>query len=179
MMRILSVKIIRQWAFTLLVGLWAVAGCSSGGGGSPSVSFSPSESTLAVGDTVEVTVEVKHVKDAYYAAFDLTYDPAVLEFVSGEEGLFFSRSGAEDTVFAVAKTVGPPGRLSVGVTRLDGADGVSGGGSLMTLTFQGLSQGSSPLTFSQPHGFRDSADEEVPIKTWTAGVLNVNQAVAE
>jgi hypothetical protein len=159
--------------------VWTLYGC--GGGGSDSgpmpatvkVSASPENGTVSSGVTVSRTVEVQNIGDTFYTAFDLTYNPEVIQFVEGTEGTFLSQDGSDETSFQIALENGVPGRLTVGLTRMGPIGEVSGTGTLLALTFKAVGPGASPLAFQDPKGFRNGANEDIAIHAWQDGTVTV------
>lgn len=151
-------------------------GCGNEGGGglpptppsSPKVLFStPSTSnTVNQGDTFTRTVEVRGVEKAFNAAFDLTYDPTVIQYVGAAEGPFLSRNRLDSTSFSTALQDGAQGRIVTGLTRLGRVDGVSGNGALVTLSFQAIGLGSTTLAFADPKGLKNNVNQDMTIDSW-------------
>jgi len=169
-----------------------LAGCGgggndgSGGGGSGSrppqpgirdalVSLSPKTKTVAVGATVTQTIDATAMENAYYTAFDVTYDPQILKHVGQLEGDFLTGTGrhASSSLFQVALENGVPGRLKIGVTRLGTTTGISGHGTLAVLTFEAVGRGTTTLAFDSPKGIRTFDDEEVPVLGWKPATVTV------
>jgi len=157
-----------------------------GGGGSGSrppqpviqdalVSLSPKTKTVAVGATVTQTVDVTALENAYYAAFDVTYDPQVLKHVGQLEGDFLAGTGTNvsSSKFQVSLDDGVPGRLKVGVTRLGTTTGVFGEGRLAVLTFEAVGRGATTVAFDLPKGIRTFDDTEVVVMGWKPATVTV------
>ena len=89
----------------------------------------------AVGDQVEVIVQVGNVSDLYGVALDVVYDPAVYKFVSAAKDDFLASDG-RDINFAAALEDGYEGRLVMGVSRIGDVDGLAGTGAVMTARFE-------------------------------------------
>ena len=165
-----------RWAsFFVVVLLLLPFGCdSSGGGGTkPQIKFSRNSLVIDQGTTFEHTVEVRGLDNVYYTAFDVEYDPDIIEYLSAEEGSYMNQNGADDTLFEIALEDGIPGRLSVGVSRTGTAPTVSGSGPLLTLTFRATAPGNTTLSFTNPRGFRDETDQEATVDTWKEGTITV------
>jgi len=94
-------------------------------------------SKVAVGDEVEVVMQVANVKDLYGVALDLVYDPAVYKYISASKGDFLSSDGKNNN-FAAALEDGFEGRLVMGVSRVGEVKGVAGTGAVMTARFEVL-----------------------------------------
>ena len=183
---------------TMMLGLFLLmaagpAGCGGGGGGGdeggggsgsrppqpviqdPLVSLSPKTKTVAVGATVTQTIEVTAMENAYYAAFDVTYDPQVLKHVGQLEGDFFSGTGTNisSSMFQASLDDGVPGRLKVGITRLGTTTGVFGEGTLAVLTFEAVGRGATTVAFAPPKGIRTFDDKEVHVAGWEPATVTV------
>lgn len=144
-----------------------------GGAGLVKVSIYPASATVASGATYTCTVELNNVGEAFYAAFDLTYDPKVIEFLTAKEEGFLSRDGSDPTEMQVVLQNGESGKLMIGLTRLGPIGGVSGTGRLVALTFKAVGPGVTTLAFSDPKGIRDSTDQDVPMDAWDNATLRV------
>ena len=168
-------KIIILGGLALLMLAAGCNGSSSGSGGTPisRVSISPSVEEVASGVTFSRTVEVQDIGDSFYIAFDLTFDPNVIQFVNASEGPFFTGNAADPTSVQAALQDGVQGRLTIGLTRLGLIGNVSGTGTLMTLVFQAVGQGTSQLVFEQPRGLRNDARQDVAVGAWEDGTVTV------
>src|SRR3989344_2540836 len=135
------------------------------------ISLDPASVATAVGSPFTVTIRVADVTDLFGVAFDLLFDPAVLKFVSSAEGDFLNRDGASPVFFAEEFD---PGDVNVGYTRLPPEIGVTGGGNLMTMTFEALAEGSSNLAFLFAPDFSliDSQSSAIPAD-WHDAVVTV------
>ena len=137
------------------------------------VFLTPASSTVNPGDTFTRTVKVQNVGGTFYAAFDMTYDPKVIEYLDATEGAFLNRNGVDATSFQAALQDGKQGRITIGITRLGVIGNVSGEGTLLTLTFRAVGPGSTSLAFADLKGFKDSANKDVVIGEWESGTVTV------
>jgi len=137
------------------------------------VAFSPIADALSLGRTVSFPVEVRNVADTFYSAIDIAYDPTILEFHGAIEGTFLNRHGADPTSFQAALQNGKPGRIIVGISRLGRIGGVSGGGTLLSLSFKAIRSGTTTLAFADPKAIRGSDHRDVPVDVWEDGVVVV------
>jgi hypothetical protein len=86
---------------------------------------------VSMGDIFEIDVTVDpHGNSVYGAQYDLTFNPAILQFVKQTKGDFLSQA------------------IEYGETRMGAEDGVTGAGVLATITFEAVSAGSTDLEFS-------------------------------
>ena len=136
-------------------------------------SLSPSTGTVSPGETFDSSVELRNVGDTFFAAFDILYDPTVVEYVDAREGSFLNQEGTGPTAFRVGPHDEEPGRLKVGLTRLGPIGDVSGSGTLLTLTFKALDYGSTTLAFSNPKGLKTADNLDTVIDTWENGTITV------
>ena len=117
----------------------------------------PVRQTADVGDTVIVKIEVSDVTDLYVFQFDITFDPTVLEAVSISEGDFLSSHG---TTTGLAGTIDNTLGTITGTTcALTGATGATGSGTLATITFNALADGTSNIVLSNVVLSNSSASE--------------------
>lgn len=177
--------------FVILLSL-ALGGCGggkddgslTGPAGSPAASASvvvlPDRTVVNQGQTFTRTVQARNVDGAFYAAFDMLYDPAVLEFVKAEEGPFLTRQGADSTSMQTKVQSGTTmldsralKRVTIGLTRLGQIGDVIGTGNLVVLTFKAVGAGESPLILDEPRGIKDMSNQEVAINNWVDGTVTV------
>lgn len=145
----------------LLLVLCAACGSESGPSeppppppGSPEVSFTPASTTPPAnsvslqqnstsGARLALDVRLTGVENVAALAFDLVFNPQVMNFAEFSEGDFFASGG--DVSTQVAEN--PEGRLIVGVALLGATEGVSGDGVAITLVFNAVSNGGSSFSF--------------------------------
>ena len=154
-----------------------LSGCGSGSSNKSNpqskVLLTLASNTVNPGDTFSRTVKVQNIGGTFYAAFDMTYDPEVIEYLDATEGTFLNRNGTDATSFQAALQDGKQGRITIGMTRLGPIGNVSGDGTLLTLTFRAVGPGSTSLAFADPKGFKDSANQDVRIGEWESGSVTV------
>ncbi len=111
----------------------------------------PSIGRLAVGSVFTVNVTVENTVNIYAVQVDMRYDPQVLIITGITEGPFLSSTGPTATLNNTAQpmnTTPPTARVIFVDTKLgNDTKDASGNGTLFTLTFQVLSNGSTPLQF--------------------------------
>lgn len=106
------------------------------------VSMNVSDVTPNIGDTITVDVDVTNTTDLFSYGFEIGYDPAVLSFVSASQGSFLNESGAISTSFQSGLENGVAGTLLVAEARtIDPKVGISGSGSLLTMSFDVIGGG--------------------------------------
>jgi general secretion pathway protein D len=115
-----------------------------------------------------VAVQVRGIENLYSAPLFVKYDPAMLEMVNLNEGLFLKQDG-QSTVFSNSPNR-TTGQVIVGYKQGTGGKGVSGSGILFNLNFKALAEGETGLevnriNFRNPEGVRlQVAPETVTIE---------------
>lgn len=106
------------------------------------ISLTSSASQVTNGSTFTVSVDVSNVTDLFGASFDLQYDKTVFSKTAITDGGFL----AAPVVLSYAEDI-QSGKFAVGVSSTAGTSGgrtgVSGSGTLCTITFQAISTGSA------------------------------------
>jgi general secretion pathway protein D len=120
--------------------------------GSASFCFDPPAITQPHGSTFAVNVLVAGAQNAYSVPLQVTYDSKMLQVVNVSNGTFLSQDG--QAVALVHRDDDSSGTLQITATRPPGATGISGQGTVVTLTFLAKSAGQSTLAISKG-GTRD------------------------
>ena len=136
------------------------------------VVISPPSGAVSQGSVFTRTVEVQNLKGTFFAAFDVTYNPAVIEFQNVAEGTFLNKNGTDATSVQVALQNAAQGSVAVGLTRLGPIGDVSGSGMLLTLTFKAVGPGITRLAFQHPRGLKNSDNQDVT-SSWEDGTVTV------
>ncbi|HTC76366.1 MAG TPA: tetratricopeptide repeat protein [Edaphobacter sp.] len=112
--------------------------------GGPPVSFTvvPPSSNQAVGSTFQVAVMLGNARDISSVPLQLKFNPAVLQLVNVDTGDLLSRDGQLASLVHREDN----GLVAISTTRPPNAAGVSGQGTLCTLTFKAVAAGDSDLT---------------------------------
>ncbi|HEY5649155.1 MAG TPA: cohesin domain-containing protein, partial [Nitrospiria bacterium] len=139
------------------------------------VTLSPAHHSAQTGEMIVHTVEVQDLGETYFSAFDILYNPDVIEFVDSNEGNFMNQGGSDPTSMEVALQDGIPGRLTVGLSRLGLVGDISGDGTLLTLRFRGLNPGITTISFSPPMGFKGLGNKPTLIHAWNNGTVTVEE----
>ena len=105
------------------------------------LSVLPSSGSLGLGSEVQLTLWVTGGVNVNAFDVTVTYDPAVLSLSKWEKGAYLSS-------LAVVSQVNQPGLLQVAATQL-AQPAVSGDGALLTMTFMGISEGSSDIVIAE------------------------------
>lgn len=102
--------------------------------------------TVSVGRQFTLEVRVSDVLELGAAPFVLTYDPALVEFVSAAPGGFLSQDGRPAAFSAKPDAAG--GSVTVSLARAAGTGGASGGGTLLSAMFRAKGRGTASFGFS-------------------------------
>ena len=127
--------------------------------GAASFAFDPASVTQATGSTFAVNVLLRGAQNVYSVPLQVSYDPNVLQVVNVSNGGLLSQDGQ---AVALVHRDDPPGALQISATRPPGANGVSGQGAVVTLTFLAKGSGQSALTISKG-GARDPAMQPMQV----------------
>ncbi len=106
----------------------------------------PADQTVTIGDDVYIKIHIDGAVDLGAFEFKLAYDPAKLQFIGTSDPL-------AGFLHSTGRTVFPTTSLSAGVVAYGeystgAAAGPEGAGDLVTLHFQAMATGTSPLTLS-------------------------------
>jgi general secretion pathway protein D len=138
-----------------------------GAGGPASFVFDPATITEKAGSTFSVNVVLTGAQNAYSVPLQVTYDSKTLQVVNVSNGNFLSQDG--QAVALVHRDDDSSGTLQITATRPPGASGVSGQGTVVTLTFMAKSVGQSTLAISRG-GARDPGMQPIPVAGAAAAV---------
>jgi hypothetical protein len=111
------------------------------------VSIDPASSSVNVGNSTTLDVDISNVTDLYAFQFDLSYASGTLSSLSIVEGSFLPTVGATFFIPGMIDNVG--GTIaSTADTLLGTGPGVNGTGTLAILTLTGLAPGTSGIDLS-------------------------------
>lgn len=140
------------------------------------LSIDPATTTVNVGDTFSVNINIAGVEDLFSYNFDLLFDPDILLFQSITEGAFLT-SGGDATFFIDGDGLTTPGIVAFTTSAIFGATGVSGGGTLAIATFEAKMAGETDITFPDQFPFQllfsDSIDMPIAVSAFE-GTVQVN-----
>jgi general secretion pathway protein D len=122
--------------------------------------FDPGEITAAKGSTFVVNLQISGAQNVYSVPVQMNYDPAKLQLVNVSNGGFLSQDG--QAVAVVHREDESTGTLQITATRPPGAGGVSGQGTVVTMTFQAKASGQTPLTITRG-GARDPGQQSITV----------------
>jgi len=127
--------------------------------GPATFSFDPASVAQAKGSTFAVNIVLSGAQNAYSVPLQLTYDPKMLQVVNVSNGGFLSHDG--QAVALVHRDDDTTGTLQITATRPPGAGGISGEGTVVTLTLVAKAPGQSALTIARG-GVRDPGMQSAP-----------------
>jgi general secretion pathway protein D len=131
------------------------------------LSFDPPQITQPVGATFAVNVNLEKAQNIYQVPVQINYDPKQLQLLNVSNGNFLSRDG--QAVALVHRPDETSGTLQVSASRPPGSGGVSGQGTVFTLTFMAKAGGQSTLSVSRA-GARDPNMQPVQVSAGQATV---------
>ena len=136
-------------------------------GGAPSFLFDPPTIQATKGGTFAVNLLISGAQNVYSIPIQLNYDPKLLQLVNVSNGGFLSQDG--QAVALVHREDETVGQLQITATRPPGAGGVSGQGTVVTMTFQAKADGQTPLTITRG-GARDPGLQAITVNGAQAAV---------
>jgi general secretion pathway protein D len=134
-----------------------------------SFAFDPATVNVTKGSTVAVNVMLNGAQNVYSVPLQVSYDPKLLQVVNISNGGFLSQDGQAVALMHRGEDDGG-GTLQINASRPPGAQGVSGQGSVVTLTLLAKSSGQGTLTISKG-GARNPGMQSIPV---AGAVANVN-----
>jgi len=111
------------------------------------VSFDPANLNQAVGSTFTVNVSLVGAQNVYSVPLQITYNPSVLQLLNVSNGPLLEQDG--QPVALVHRDDAMAGIVQLTASRPPGASGVSGNGSVFTLTFQAKAPGQATLSINR------------------------------
>lgn len=134
--------------------------------GAPAIlSFEPAQITQTVGAAFGVNVSIANANNVYAVPAEISYDPKQLQLLNVSPGQFLQKDG--QPVALVHRGDETKGTLVINATRPPGASGMSGQGTVFTLTFMAKSPGQSMLTITRASA-RDPGQNALPINAGQA-----------
>lgn len=137
----------------------------------PSITFAPSAPTVAVGASFTVNVNITGVIDLYDWELDMVFSPATrVSSTAQASGPFF---GGQDLFIPGTVNAGT-GSITSMASTLFGPTGVSGNGTIATLTFTALNVGQATFSFSRVLlGNSDLDPIFISNANWNSGTVTV------
>lgn len=132
------------------------------------LSFSPGTVTTTAGQTFMVDVVVSAAQDLFTVPVQIQYDPTMLQVVNVSNGGFL---GQGDQAVALAqRDDAANGMVQVTATRPPNSGGVSGQGSVFTLTFMAKESGSAIVAITRA-GLRSVTNQPITVAGTQAAVV--------
>lgn len=117
------------------------------GQATPALIFKPSATEVPRNGTVTVDLQIDNAADLFSAPMRIKYDNKVLKLLEVQRGPFLGSDGQQVT-FSDSKAE-DAGSAIINMNRVAGAGGISGSGLLLTLKFQAIGPGVSPVRFEE------------------------------
>ncbi len=135
--------------------------------GTPSFGFDPALISQHAGATFAVNVLLNGAQNAYSVPLQVNYDPKMLQVMNVSNGTFLSQDG--QPVALVHRDDDGAGALQITATRPPGSTGVSGQGTVVTVTFMAKTAGQSTIAISKG-GVRDPNMQPIQVAGTAATV---------
>jgi general secretion pathway protein D len=146
----------------------ALAAPDANSGGPSRVSFAPGTIQVSRNGPFTVTVQVDNAADAFsLTPLKIKFDPAQLRLNDINPGDLLSRDGGRVTT--VKDIRNDSGEAILTITRLPGAAGLSGPGSLATLNFVAVGGGAGTISIGEA-GLKNSQLQPLPVALGSAQV---------
>ena len=138
--------------------------------GSATLTLTPDNTAPVIGDTLCVGVDIADVQTLYSAAFDLSYDPAALEYQSSTEGSFLNADGGATFFEASLLNDDPAGGIVVvGVSRVSDIGEVSGSGRIANACFTVIGGSGSDVSIGLENGYFEGSEPGTGIEVVESG----------
>lgn len=139
----------------------------NGNTGTASFGFDPPSISQHAGSTFAVNILLNGAQNAYSVPLQVNYDPKMLQVLNVSNGTLLSQDG--QPVALVHRDDDTTGTLQITATRPPGATGVSGQGTVVTLTLKAKAPGQSTLAISKG-GARDPGMQALSVAGTVAQV---------
>ncbi|MFH1288475.1 MAG: secretin N-terminal domain-containing protein [bacterium] len=136
--------------------------------------ISPQIKNVKMNEEFSLDVSVNSSSNLYAAPFYLTYNPKLLQFISAKEGSFLGQDG-NSTTFLFSNDVNR-GRIIIGLTRMGQVKGVSGSGTLISVSFKAVGMGNVSIGFNNASAKKVTPENPMPQSfsvTFRGGQVNV------
>ncbi len=133
---------------------------SNGAPGAPTFAFDPPQIQAAKGSTFAVNLVLSGAQNVHDVPVELNYNPALLSLVNVSNGSFLSQDG--QIVTLVHREDEAVGQVQITASRPQGAGGVSGQGTIVTITFQTKENGQTPLVIRRG-GAHDPGNQAITV----------------
>ncbi|HYP07213.1 MAG TPA: cohesin domain-containing protein [Bryobacteraceae bacterium] len=126
----------------------------------PRLIFNPATANVQVNAPVEVQLVLENVTDLYTAPVKLKFDPKILRLTSIRPGPMMSADG--QNVNFTESTLNDTGDATITLNRIPGSGGVTGSGPILSLTFQAIGRGTSPVSVTDA-GVKNLQLQPIPV----------------
>jgi general secretion pathway protein D len=133
----------------------------------PNFLFDPGQITAVKGNTFVVNLLISGAQNVYSVPVQMNYDMTKLQLVNISSGGFLAQDG--QAVAVVHREDETTGALLITATRPPGSGGVSGQGTVVTLTFQAKASGQTPVTITRG-GALDPTQKSITVNGAQASV---------
>ncbi len=120
----------------------------------------PAQASHSVGETFAVDIKVSDAKDLASVPIQVTYDPKQVTVLNISNGGFLSSDGQPAAI--VNRKDEATGQLVISASRPPDSPGVSGSGTVYTLTLQAKAPGKSVIAITKP-GARNAQQATIPV----------------
>jgi general secretion pathway protein D len=120
----------------------------------------PGSLTQQQGSMFSLTILLSHGQDVASVPIQVSYDPAVMQFVNVTNGEFLAKDG--QNVVIVHRDDPSTGKLQITAQRPPGTAGVSGDGTVFSLVFTAKAKGTGTISISVP-GARNSKNQPLDV----------------
>ena len=130
-------------------------------GGPLQISVMPQASNQAVGSTFQVAITAVDARDLASVPLQLQFDPKLLSLVNVDDGGTAGLLGKDGQAVTALHRDDGNGAVSLSVTRPPGTKGVTGQGTICTLTFKATGAGEATIVMART-GAKDSNQASLP-----------------
>ena len=130
-------------ALAVLAFVLTFAAQASASQAASSIYVSPAHSEADLGGSFSIGIGMSTDENAYAVSFDVYYDNSMLEATGLVDGGFLTQDGTN--IYTVKLINNTAGRITYAVTRFNVGTGVNGSGTLLTIAFNAISEGSSAI----------------------------------
>ncbi|MGE0406897.1 MAG: cohesin domain-containing protein, partial [Candidatus Korobacteraceae bacterium] len=120
-------------------------------------SFDPPQAAQPAGSTFALNVSLSNAQNIHSVPLTVNYDPKLLQLVNVSNGGFLGKDGQP---VALVHREDPAGTLQLTASRPPGSGGITGQGSVFTLTFVAKSSGQTTVSITRA-GARDAAMQAI------------------
>jgi general secretion pathway protein D len=132
-----------------------------------SVRLDPGTVTQPQGSNFSLNVVLSHGQDITTVPVQIAYDPNVVQFVDVSGGDFLTKDG--QAVSMVHRDDAASGKLQISAQRAPGSGGVSGDGTVFSLTFRAKGKGNGVISITVPSA-RNSQNQTLTVQGSQAAV---------